>query len=154
MSRTDVVLAAQLLPEALVEQMRKWRLVPATNPSETLSDPEVIVARLREAVEGGDVVEMRDTDLDIVQHYLRHQEKGRLYWHVGDARQYVEVYFCRTPLGEYVLPWRDEPIRDLLLDPATYLIPTGQDRVYFSDVRDLWFGANKAFIVCTVARTE
>lgn len=153
--KTHVVIESGIVPGEMLEQMRKWGFIPrdAQTTSE-ISSPEEIVENFEKAIEDG-AAELRDTDLDAISTYLSKQAKGRL--HVpgpasGKKKTLsFDVFYGRTKLGEYIIPWRDESIRDLLLDPLTYLKTAEGVRVHFSDVRDLFFGNAKAFIVCTPA---
>ena len=104
-----------------------------------------------EAVESEEAVEIRATDLDIVTQYLASRKKAKL--HVPNPEDPektvgIQVEYCRTRLGEVVIPWTSESINDTLLDERTYLKPVGEDRIYFADVRELFYGDHKAFMVC------
>lgn len=151
------VVASGLVPEGVLRQFQKWGMLPPGDIQPVVQDITLDQAAelFRRVREEGEEELIKDTDLDIVAHYVRGQEKGRLY--VATVKNgkpsttYVDVHFYKTKLGEYVLPWRDENLRDLLLDPTTYLKPTGGERVYFADVRDLYFGEQRTFVVCSPA---
>jgi hypothetical protein len=64
----------------------------------------------------------------------------------------IPVEYCKTRLGEIVIPWTSESINDTILDDRTYLKPVGEDRIYFADVRELFHGGHKAFMVCEPAK--
>jgi hypothetical protein len=155
--RTQAVVASGLVPEGMLRQFQKWGTLPPGDltPKARSLTPEQLKELFQLALEQDESVLIKDTDLDIVKHYVEAQQKGRLYvTNVRDGKprtSYVDVYFCRTLLGEYVLPWQGEQLGDLLLAETTYLKPTGGERVYFADVRDLYFGDQKAFVVCQPA---
>lgn len=152
--RTRTVLMAGILPPEVVEQMQRWGCIPReveVQASSTLNE-EKTAEMLRMALDSDAVTELRDTDLDIVKFYLENKQRARLYLPEGGDASYVEVFYCLTSLGEIVIPWQGENIRDLLLDNQSYLKPPGGAPVYFADVRDLYFGETKAFIVCQPAQ--
>ena len=153
--RTKAVMESGILPDSVIDQMRKWGLVTSSvDKNENLNASDV-AGLLQSAVESESAVQLRDTDLDIVTQYLNQQSKGRLYFptpsedpNSEDRVSFTEVFFCPLLTGEYVIPWQGESIRDLLLDPRAYLKPSGGEKIHFADVRDLFFGDTKAFIVC------
>jgi hypothetical protein len=141
-----------LIDEDWLKQMRGWGLLSTPEEAEPITDPQVLVDRLREVIESREAVELRDTDLDIVRQYLAKREKGKL--HVPNPEESgktvpLPVEFCRTVLGEYVIPWTSESIRDLLTDEQTYLKVVGRPRIQFQEVRELFYDRQRAFVVCT-----
>jgi hypothetical protein len=130
--------------------MYRWGVVPQVEETEELSDPHEIVEHLRVAVEGEEAVTLRQSELDVLKMYLKGNTPARLYVPTADGKMtFVDVHCAKTTIGDYVIPWRSESLHDLLLDHRTYLKPRGHDRVYFRDVRELYFGHTKAFVVCT-----
>jgi len=149
---TQVVLEAGLVDEKTVQQLRRWGLLHTEAEAQNITDPEVIVNNIREAMEGGDLVELRTTDLDLVRHYLEHREKGKL--HVpnpeDDAKTVgLPVEYCITKMGDYVIPWTSESIQDLLLHEKTFLRTAAGIKVPFAYVRELYYDRRKAFVICT-----
>jgi len=148
-----VIITGIVTPENL-KQLQKWGFITeeeSDKPIEKLS-AQKIAARIQEALESGDTVETRDTDLDSVQQFLSNREEGKL--HIPDLEDdrktiSIAVEFCRNRLGEYILSELPNTVEELLLNPSSYLKPTGKPKVYFVDMRNLYFGADKAFIVCT-----
>jgi len=143
------VIKSGLIPESVIQELNRWGLpIEMVEEGEILNTPEAIVNRIQEALEGEDLVRIRDTDLDILRCYLSEQKQGILRVAGDNETANVEVSFCVTPMGEYVIPWRSESIREFMTDPRTYLKTDGK-KIGFSDVRELFFGEHKAFMVCT-----
>ncbi len=73
----------------------------------------------------------------------------------GTRKQAVKIADLNDELfdtiGNYILPWRDESIEDIMLDPDTYLKPAGAPRVYFLNVQELYYGDRKVFMICSPA---
>jgi hypothetical protein len=152
---TVAVVQSGLVPPEVLSEMSRWGLpVEMVEEKDVIKTHEGVVARIQEALDGEDLVQLRDTDLDMIRHYLTEQQVGKL--HIGTDK--FDVYFCRNRLGEYIIPWKSEGVHDLMLDPDTKLTYRDKDlkrrTAYFSDVRELFFGDNKAFMVCTAAEVK
>lgn len=148
-SVTLAVIKSGLVSKDTLRELNHWGLpIEMIEENEVLDTPEAIVGRIQEALEGEDLVKIRDTDLDVLRCYLTCQKQGMLRVAGDDGVANVEVSYCVTPMGEYVIPWRSESIREYMTDPNTYLKADG-GKVGFSDVRELFFGEHKAFMVCT-----
>lgn len=148
-----------LLSSDVLAQFKYWGLGdvnPDAAPT-TIKSLQEIVGQLKEAIDSEDMVEIRATDLDIVHEYLSCQLKGRLTlpdYTTGKTNSFPITYSL-TKLGEIVIPWASEDIRDLLIDPRACLKPvkgSGLPKYVFIDVRELFFGQSKAFLVCTPAK--
>jgi len=149
---TQVVLEAGLIDEGTVQQLRRWGLLHTEAEAQNITDPDEIVNSIREAMEGGELVELRTTDLDLIQHYLKHREKGKLNVPnpEDEARMVgLPVEYCVTKMGDYVIPWTSEGIQDLLLHEKTFLRTASGTKVPFTHVRELYYDRRKAFVVCT-----
>jgi hypothetical protein len=134
-------------------QLHRWGyaldLVPGTEP---VASASALARKILDAVESEDAVELRSTDLDIIKEYSKASRRARLHLPGADDKTVgLPVEYCVTKMGEIVIPWTSEDINDLLLDDRTYLKPTGESRIYFADVRELFYGDKKAFVVCTPA---
>lgn len=147
------VLKAGIVPEGAVKEFTRWGLeVPEDVPVEP--DRRAALAGIREAIEGPETVALRITHLDALHDYEKNAQAGRLYYSLRGGRgnlkrtTFVDITFCRNAVGNYLIPWTDEDIYDLMLDENTYLKPMGGERVYFSDVAYLYYGEQKTFMVC------
>lgn len=150
-SVTLAVIKSGLVSKDTLQELNHWGLpIEMVEATEVLDTPEAIVGRIQEALEGEDLVKIRDTDLDVLRCYLTSQKQGMLRIAGDDEAANIEVSYCVTPMGEYVIPWRSESIREYMTDPRTYLKVDGS-KIGFSDVRELFFGEHKAFMVCTPA---
>jgi len=148
---TPIVIRAGILSADMVSELQRWGLpVEFTDTDSVLETPDQVVEAIQEAIESRDLVELRDTDLDAIRQYVFHQTKGKLHLHdtITDQSSQMECYYSKTSLGEYLIPWRAESIQALMTDPGSYLKEGSGQRVYFHDVRELFFGELKAFMVC------
>jgi len=152
---TQVAVSCGLVDEATLAQLKRWRMVSDEEieswANTTMNTPASIAQKIHEALESEELVEIRDTELDVVDLWLRTRQKAKL--HVpspddGDKTVSIPIEYCVSKLGEYIIPWVSESIRDLLLSDSTYLKPLGKPRVFFVDVRELFYADKKAFIVC------
>ena len=146
--RTKAILKAGIVSPDTVQELSRWGSdLPEVVPER---DAEAALDNIREAVEGPETVEIRQTDLDVLRAYEAGRTRGRLYFANGTSTTFVEVDYAQDRLGNYIIPWRDsDDISGLMLEPTTYLKPTGQDGVHFMDVRELHMGENKVFILAT-----
>jgi hypothetical protein len=141
-----VIKSGLVTPDVLTE-IRRWGLpLQIVEESKVLTDHTEIVNRIREALEGEDLVETRDTDLDILRRYLEKQKSGRLHISDGEETTSFPITYCITDIGSYVLPWRSEGIKELMTNGRTYL-HTDTGKIYFQSVSELFFGEHKAFMV-------
>jgi hypothetical protein len=152
-----VVETGLIHPDVLSEMMRWGLPIDIVEAKQVVKTSDEVVERIQEALEGEDLVRLRDTDLDIIRYYLAQQRPGVL--HVEEDQDNIanfSVHFCKTKLGEYVIPWRSEGVYGFIVDEKTYLTfqETNSEgkkqrvKVHFRDVRELFFGDTKAFMVC------
>jgi hypothetical protein len=69
------------------------------------------------------------------------------------------ITYGRTAIGDYIIPWRSESIRQEMTNGMTYLTvedPPGalKNRVFFKDTREIYYGDTKAFMVCSPSMIE
>lgn len=146
---TQAMIDSGLIDSANIAQLKKWGLLSGEGePIEVLSSPNAIVDRIRAVLESA--VEMRDTDLDVIKLYIQKREKGKLHLppETGTKTVPISIEYCKTKMGEYVIPWTSEDISDLLLDPRTYLKTADKKHIRFVDIRELYYDDVKSFIVC------
>ena len=67
--------------------------------------------------------------------------------HDGEASKF-SITYGKTPTGEYIIAWRGEAISEMLVNGHTFLLEKDDTQIFFRDVRDLFFGETKSFIVC------
>ncbi len=74
-----------------------------------------------------------------------------------DASATFPVTFSKLMTGEYVLPYRGDNLRDLLTNGVSYLefrAPPTMNRIFFKEVREVFYGEMKGFLVCTHSTIE
>jgi hypothetical protein len=155
---TQAVLESGLVDSDTLTQLVRWRMLSADEVEDYAKNlantPDSIVQKIHTALDSGDAVEVRDTDPDVIAHFLQTRRKAKLHVPNPDAEGKtlgIPVEYSVNKMGEYLIPWTSEGIRDLMLDELTYIKPVGEPRVYFADVRELFYGDHKAFMVCTPA---
>jgi hypothetical protein len=153
------VLQAGIVPGEMVNELARWGNLEVPEKIQLEPDPREALADIREAVESRETVALRMTDLDAMKFYEGNQKSGRLYYSTGGPSSrttFVDVTYAKTPVGNYIIPWTDmdSDIFDLMLDEGTYLKPAGEVRVHFANVDELYFGEQKAFMICTPTKSE
>jgi hypothetical protein len=150
---TDAVLKSGIITPAMLREMKRFSAVIPRDAE--VSEPvplDLAVQYIADAMQSESLVLVRETDLTALKQYSDTALPGILW--VGDTP--IDVTYGRTPLGEYIVAWKGESIAEMLTDPSTYLVPgegtvkvgEGSHNVYFKDVRELFFGGQKAFMVC------
>lgn len=153
---TAVVRTGVVSKEVLAE-MQRWGLpVDFVIEEEVpiIHEAEQVVNIIRDALESGDQVMVRGTDLDLLGLWLDtdNQREGRIFIKNEDEKTSFKIIFCRTPLKEFVVPFRSDSIIDLLTNGESHLKYTDDEgnkqTVYFSDVKEFYIGDRKAFMIC------
>jgi hypothetical protein len=148
---------AGLLPPEAVKQFKRWNpdAVGDIEPSDIPDEPkpiDEIVPQICGVMTAKEQVDIRETNLEVDQIFK--QTKVTAVLHLVDDNQSgnIDVEVGRLLTGEFLLPWSSEGIEDIMTNGRTCLqigqAPSVRE-VYFSDVRDLYFGDSKAFMVCT-----
>lgn len=157
-SITRAIVRSGLIPTENLAEFRKWGLpIPKDEeipPAPT--DPEKLVQQLDQALQQEDMVIIRETDLNVVHTYLKTMKAGTLHLVMDDdmVRGEFPVAYGVTETGEYIMPWQAEAIDDMMVNGLTYLLTTEDKKVYFNTVRELFFGTQKAFMLCKVSSIE
>jgi hypothetical protein len=145
------------LNEGMLRELTKWRLPGVVVPDgQAFGTPEEAVEAIEEALTSAGQVEMRVTDLDVLKDFLVSRKEGKLYL-VGEqgARGTWPVTFGvidRRSHLDYIIPWNSDTIEMLLTNGESCLIDDKKKKIYFGSVTDLYFGEQKAFILCTPIR--
>lgn len=154
---TRAVISAGLVNKGQLDEMKRWS--PAIDAEAEAEPPmplEQAAEIINEAIQSEGYVLLRETDLEVVRQYAATARTARLHIQVGDEpadSTDVEVTFGKTSLGEYIIAWRSESIKDAMVNGMTFL-DDGPARVFFQDVRELFFGQQKAFMVCVPSTVE
>jgi hypothetical protein len=146
---TKAVLKAGLITTNMLREMKRFSITldrdAEVEEPTTLEEAAKIVG---DALESSDQTIVRETDLAVLRQYIDTSTSGEMHVEVmGTPAAEFDVTYGKTRLGEYIIAWRSESIGDALTNGMTYL-DTGDEKVYFKDVRELWFGDNKAFMLC------
>jgi len=154
---------AGLVSQDSLDELGKWGLLPRKIDEPIVSSPEQAVILIQEALEAEDQVRLKKTDLDVLKFFLneKNQKRGRLVIHDPDTGEKASktVSFCILPGKRYVMPWLSDSALDLLVNDHSYLshkvtADAKPQRVYFNDVRELYFGDVKAFMVLEAGSVE
>jgi hypothetical protein len=107
--------------------------------------------QLSQAVQNDELV-VRETDLDAVQTYLKTQKNGTLHLELvtadGNTTADFPITYGRTRLGEFIVAWSTDSIKDAMTNGSTSLLTAEGERFFFDDVRELYYDETKAFMVC------
>jgi hypothetical protein len=147
----EAVVLAGAVDNRALNELQRWRLPVEPPDGQTMSGTaDEAVAMVRAALESREQVDMRETDLDMLRKYMEGRQRGRLV--VIDERTEervgIDVQYYLTPTGDYVLPYTEEDdVVDRLTNGVSYL-KVKQGRVFFSDVKQLYFGQHKYFLSC------
>lgn len=156
---SKAVVLSGALDANMLKELTRWKLPGVTLPAEgQFTTPEEAVEAIEEAMTGRELVEVRVTDLDVLKCYLQSRKDGKLRI-VNDERgtsgswPVVFGVIKRPRHTDYILPWNSDSIEALLTNGQSYLLD-GKKKVYFSLVTELYFGDQKAFILCTPAKED
>lgn len=157
---TAAVLKAGLIsPEQLREMKRISPVIDRTAEVSSPVDLELAAKIVEDALESEQYVIVRETDLEAVRQYVETATTGILHLEADDKSTDLEVTYGRTPIGEFIIAWKSEGIAEMMTNGLTYLVVPGGPgpgllRVFFQDVRELFFGEQKAFMVCRPSTME
>ena len=151
------VLKAGILPPETLAEFKRWGHPVEDVSADLPVGPEQVVMAIEKALQEEGLVVTRETDLEAVSDFLKTQQEGTLNIFIeADGVSEMTDFPCSfgtTPLGEYIIRYHSESIEDLMTNGVTYLSFNGKDgkegKVYFNRVRELFFGAQKAFMICT-----
>jgi hypothetical protein len=153
---TRVIIRSGLIETGTLAQFRKWGLMtPEVIQAPRPETPEQLVEQLDRALQEEDMVVVKETDLGALANYLATMKQGTLHLVTEDGTKgEVPVTYGVTGLEEYLLPWRADSIDQMLTNGETYFVDADGNKVFFNDVRELFFGDHKAFVVCKVHSKE
>ena len=148
MTMTKAVLKAGLITPNMLREMKRFspfidRDAEVEEPKELEHAAQIIA----DALEEREYTLVRETDLDALHQYVETHTEGLLHYETLTEKMEFTVTYSVSKTGEYIIAWNTEGIADELTNGATYL-KTAIGSVYFKDVRELWYGEQKAFMVC------
>lgn len=156
---TDIIIKSGIIPPNVLSEVKRWGLPAGDDvqpPGEL--EPEMTVQQLcdkiDEAIQSEGYVLTRETDLEAVKQYIETMTQSVLHLVMEDGKaSNFTVHAGRNTAGEIIIPWRSDNITDLLTNGESYL-KINKEKVFFSNARELFYGSNKAFIVCTPSTKE
>ena len=96
---------------------------------------------------------LRETELDVLQRFLATMRPAVLHLFAETSRDVlIRTMIGKQYTGEYIIPWSADSIVAWLTNGETYLEIEDEAPIYFSAVREAFYGENKAFVVCTPAK--
>lgn len=145
---SKIVVQAGLVDGSVVSELKRWGS-PVEVPEGVKIEPEAVPLAIERALQEDPYIQVRETDLEILQLYLRSQRSGIIHFEpmTGDAYEF-EITYGMSRLGEFIVPWTAEDIIELMTNGATYLMHAGT-KVFMKDARELFYGNKKAFMICT-----
>lgn len=157
-----IVAKSGILPTETLRQFQRWGLLPDISEVPPPASAEEFVRRIQQALEENDLMVVKETDLDIVHRFVHTQKVGSLYvaYEPDQPTKAFEVAFGRTLTGEYIFPWQGDDISGVLTNGITHMTYKVEDTsksgrpitllksVFFEEVREVFFGDMKVFIVC------
>lgn len=156
------VLTTGIVDRKMLDELKRWG-APIDIPEKLPEFPtslEEAARIIEEALQSEGYVVTRETDLEVLQQYLATQKTGKLHVEVEPVADVIlgtqatfDVTYGRTPLGAYILGWQGESIRDEMTNGLTHLIED-DGNVYFHDVREVFYGEQKAFMICIASTKE
>ena len=157
----EAVLKAGLIGENALREMKRFSA--AIDPEAKTEEPkdlDTAATIIATAIADEGYVMVRETDLEILHQYAETARQGVLHLEIdsdvepsGSNSTDLEISFGKSKMGEYIIAWRSETIEDMLTNGRSYLQVDGQ-RIFFSRLRELFYGETKAFMACTSSTIE
>jgi len=146
---TKVIKNSGIIPENAMDELRKWKAptVLARDSEPATVEIEAVPHLIEKAIQEHDFVRIRETDLEVLQQYLRTQTPSRLTVEdISGGVQTVDIVYGKTHLGDYIIPWADERISDFLAD-CVLTLEEGGRRITLYSPREMYYGDKKVFSV-------
>lgn len=161
-SLANIIVRSGIVSDEQMAEFKKWGMVTDEDEVKALPSPKTaaqFVEQLDQALQDADMVMVRETDLESIRLFLTQQKTGTLHLFDRDAgtKTSFPVAFAVNKLGEYLVPWTSESITELLTNGESYLEHSVDElpkKVFFVNTHELFFGEQKAFVVCAVATHE
>lgn len=166
---TSAILKTGIIDENMLREVRRFGAPIEPSEAETPVPPrtaEEAAMLLEEALQSEGLVLTKETDLEVLRAYTQTNRRGLLHLEVDagfelgesvESTSNIDVSFGQTKTGDYIIPWFADSIAEMMTNGRTYLIDDalkGDQKVYFSVVRELYFGNVKSFMVCVPARSS
>lgn len=141
------------LDPSMLAQFARWKAPIDIEVGPMASTPEEAKNILDEALEARDLVEVRESDLDLWRIFQEDRERGKLHLVTGKDSADLDCEYVSLLTGEIVIAWHDDSLEDFVVNGETYL-RAGRQKIYFSDYREVFYGDVKAFMVLTPTPKE
>jgi hypothetical protein len=145
---TQAVLKAGLITPNMLQEMKRFS--PTLDQNAVVEEPkdlERAAQLIADALEHSDLTLVRETDLNALRHYVDTRTDGTLHYETLAETVDFTVSYAVAKTGEYLIAWNSEGLLEEIANGMTYL-KTDTKEVYFKDVRELWYGERKTFLVC------
>lgn len=140
------VVEAGLVEDTTLGEFRRWGVPVPEKTCDESPDPMLVPSLLEHAMQQEEYVQIKETDLEVLQQYLKTQQQGKFYLDIEDEG--IPITYGRTLMGEYILPWQtSKDLVELITSVGTFL-ETPLGTVRFKDARDLYYGDRVAFVIC------
>lgn len=155
----EIIVNSGLIAPSVLQEMRRWGCVIPDNDELTATPPPAeLLLQIDQAIQEAGYVLTRETDLDALRYFSQNIKTGDLYLDDGGAPLViVSVHYAVMPTGEYLFPWPTDDMADVLTNGVSYLATNDNGhtaKVFFNDGRDLFFGADRAFLMMRVSTKE
>lgn len=153
-SLAKVIAKSGILSTEQVDEFRRWKtpgVIDLDGSEPTADSAEAIVEGIEQALQSKELVLVRATDLNILPQFLKTQAQGKLRVTSGSEEADFDIVFGRTTMGEYILPFMNDIVEEVLTNGEAKLVVGSSDPVHFTSINPLYFGEVKAFLLCTAS---
>lgn len=142
----EILEGARIIEQSSLAEFSRWgRMETATTPPATIPLDKAVEA-IRELLENDDPIDLRETDLNAVRHFLANRQVGTLHLSYNGQSGKSDVAFAVLPTGEYMIPFKSESLDDLISNGQSFL-SVHDTRIYLGSPRNIYYGNTKAFTV-------
>lgn len=152
-----IALRSGIVSPDMTAEFAKWGFYFNSDDLSSVPAPktkEQFIEQVEQALEAEDLVIVRETDLSVLDQYLSTQKVGSLVVIDNGTPVKFDITYGMAKTGEYIIAWRGDSISELLTNGLTFLLEKDDNQVFFSNVRELFFGETKSFIVCAPAKAK
>lgn len=151
---SEAIARSGALDRDMLQEIVHWKLPLELPDGKTaFTSVDEVVEALEDAIDSEDQVVSRYTELDVLQGYLTTKKRGKLHIVSDYESADLDTSFGRNKAGDYIIPWSSDSIEDMMTNGETFL-KDGNRKVFFSEVREVFYGDRKAFIVCAPSTSK
>lgn len=147
----SAILKSGILSDPILDEFRRWGH-PIEEEADRIvfSSAKDVVESIEQALQSEGLVIERVTDVNLINQYLQSMKIGELHVQIGDQSGDFPVSYGRTPMGEYIIPFKGDNIVEEMTNGLSHLKDSDGNDIYFAAAREFFFGETKAFVVCSV----